>query len=222
MGKKLEQKILIGMFLTCIFSFGIFTLLNLSQQTLSLENRVAAEFPDIRAGTTDFPLAFQSFINDRLAFRRDLTKIRNFLKLSLFGVSPVPTVITGLNKWLFYSEYLEMQNSTISAEDVNDWRYCIKSRKIKVESLGAKYLFVIVPDKSVVYREHLPKWLQRDTHLLRSDLISNMIAQKDPADVVYLRDVLEKNKSLGNLFQKFDTHWNLLGAFIGEIPSKSV
>lgn len=217
MKNELEQKLLICMFLTCIFSVSLLTILNFSRKEIPEENRLAANFPALNQEMTacEVPQAVQAFFDDRLAFRLTLVKMRNILKLSLFGVSPVPSVITGLNRWLFYSDYLELEEQGISAKDIGAWLDCVHSRKQKAESNGAKYIFVIVPDKSIIYREHLPHWLKRNPDLLRSDLIAKRIAERANSDIVYLRDALEKAKKGPELFLHFDTHWNSLGAFVG-------
>jgi hypothetical protein len=86
----------------------------------------------------------------------------------------------------------------------------LNARAAAIEDLGAKYLKIIIPEKSVVYPEYLPKAF--------SDLIQNedraavFLASK-LSFVNYALDYLRDVKSVGFSYFRGDSHTNWLGAY---------
>jgi alginate O-acetyltransferase complex protein AlgJ len=98
------------------------------------------------------------------------------------------------------------------AEDAQNWALKLTERQKRLESLGARYVHLWVPDKIKVYREHLN--------------LDQTLLQVDPASMVYhyahklgMADVLVNlmpeftaRKTERLLYWKTDTHWTYWGA----------
>ena len=87
----------------------------------------------------------------------------------------------------------------------------IRTRVEKLKSIGVIYQKYIVPEKSITYREYLPRALkdlvgpdERPAHLMQLD---------NPDVVFYLDRYLLDARSYGQLYFRGDTHTNWLGAW---------
>ena len=80
---------------------------------------------------------------------------------------------------------------------------------------GIRFLFVIAPDKHVIYPEFMPDALHRMRDDYRADqLIAHMRAHST-VDILDLRPAIVAAKSSGLLYHLYDTHWNDRGALVG-------
>lgn len=88
---------------------------------------------------------------------------------------------------------------------------CIRARVDALRDAGIVYKKFIVPEKSAVYQEYLPRALQRvepvphrPAHLLEADC---------KGDVFYLQNYLRDARSYGQLYFRGDSHTNWTGAW---------
>jgi hypothetical protein len=100
----------------------------------------------------------------------------------------------------------------LSSEDRERFARLFDGRMRVAAELRAGWLAAVVPNKEVVYAEHLPSEVvlaeQRPVH----DVLAIAAAARAP--VVYLLDDLLAAKSLGELYMRTDTHWNHLGGYV--------
>jgi FkbM family methyltransferase len=87
----------------------------------------------------------------------------------------------------------------------------LQERRNRLRALGCHYLKFIIPEKSVVYREYLPRRM-RDL-VPSSTRPALLMAQSLPGTVFYLDQYLQDAKSYGHLYFRGDTHVNWLGAY---------
>jgi hypothetical protein len=98
--------------------------------------------------------------------------------------------------------------------DVSDRAYAakvIKQRKEYLLDQGAIYRKFIIPEKSVIYREYLPRAMENlNPAKLRP---AHMMAEDSPDTVSYLESYLIDARSYGLLYFRGDTHTNWLGGW---------
>jgi hypothetical protein len=94
-------------------------------------------------------------------------------------------------------------------------RDLLDRRRAWAESIGARYLFVVTPDKSTVYPELLPASINRLEGISETDQIVNHLNAHTKIDIVDLRRTLIDAKKHGPLYISRDTHWNDHGAYFG-------
>jgi hypothetical protein len=87
----------------------------------------------------------------------------------------------------------------------------LRSRVVQLTEMGANYKLFIVPEKSIVYNEYLPRRLadlkeaiERPALLLQEDV---------PTVVYYLEAYLRDARSFGQLYFRGDSHTNWHGAW---------
>jgi len=81
----------------------------------------------------------------------------------------------------------------------------------QIEALGMKYLKFIVPEKSIIYREYMPRAL-RDYRTCE-ERPATILRNKFDKNVFYLDKYLQDAKSYGNVYFRGDTHPNWMGAY---------
>lgn len=87
----------------------------------------------------------------------------------------------------------------------------VESRESTLRAKGIAFLNIIVPEKSVVYREFLPAIFETLTE--NPDRPAPRLCAAAPGIVHYLADYLIDLKSYGLLYFRGDTHANWLGAY---------
>jgi hypothetical protein len=194
------------------------------------ENRRLAELP--WAAITIFDLAaamrgFDAYIADHFGLRPLLITAVARFKL-VFGGGNNSQVLFGRDGWMFLPRSGFSAKGFPTAADLADirgvvspdsaaisnWKTVFEQRQRWVERLGAKFVFVIPPDKAVIYPEFLPTWLRRRGAQTQLGWFLDAV-KGSGMDILYLKDALLAKKGLGSLYYKFDIHWNNLGAFFG-------
>lgn len=213
---------LIAAFLLAISVPGLATLAGVDRESIEGENRELAPFPDIaldRQTLGAFPDGFTRYFEDRFAFRARLVEWQAKVRLEYLGVSPDESVIKGKNGWLFYADDGAMDDY-ISAEplgrdDLEVWRHALQDTQDWLEAQGITFLFVIVPDKHVVYREMLPDTIHRLHQEWRTDTLVRYLAERSTVRVLDLQPALAEAARHERIYHRTDTHWNDRGAFAG-------
>jgi alginate O-acetyltransferase complex protein AlgJ len=191
------------------------------------ENRELAQAPAGHYGSlAEFTEGWESYLVDNFGFRPYLIRWFSLLKLTLLGVSPVPSVILGKDSWLFYySEALADGNT------INDFRGTIPLSQAELvrlqEQLEANqrafarrnipYLVAIVPNKNTIYSEYLPDNIRKFRSTTRLDQLMGHMRQHSRVKILDLREALFKAKSKYPVYLKTDSHWNSYGAYIAYV-----
>lgn len=116
-------------------------------------------------------------------------------------------LINDSNNFLSYM-YGETQWSPDQAQRAVD---VIAKRNSELEAMGTQYFKVIVPEKSVVYGEYLPKAMEVLTPSKNRPALT--LAAAAPHSVIYLDEYLQDAKSYGALYFRGDSHNTWLGAY---------
>jgi len=158
-----------------------------------------------------------------LEFTRSLSKERHPLVTGLAGlkwngldVSFIRKVEKGREGWLFLKEEVAGRNELLQSLGIRPyrdlehklWNLIIAQRAAWANAQGIQYLMVIVPNKTSIYPEFLPARYHRAS-------LNRALPDPPGVSIVNLTNDLIRQKSIGQLFYKNDTHWNELGAFVG-------
>jgi alginate O-acetyltransferase complex protein AlgJ len=201
-------------------------MLGVNSATVTSEKRQLAELPNWHFGwkaVSDFPAQFEAFYNDHFGFRGTLIAWRNRMEVSLFKESPTPLVVIGKEGWLFYAGDSANQESIkdyegllpLSSDTLQSMRTSLDERKLWLAKQGIGYLFVVVPNKHTIYPEYLRS--TRTVHVeTRLDQFVTYMNQHSFRDYIDLRETMTGAKTLGILYYKIDSHWNMLGAWVAQ------
>src|SRR4029434_6512779 len=132
--------------------------LNLDRDALSGENRALAAWPQLRwdaASLRALPEQLTRYFEDHFAFRERLVRWQAIVRLDALGVSPSASVIKGRDGWLFYADDGAMEDYAkgprFTGAELELWRQTLQDINDWLGAQGIAYLFVISPDKHVIY-----------------------------------------------------------------------
>ena len=159
------------------------------------------------------------YINDQFSMREKL--IRSYALINhCVGVSINPEkAVIGKKGYLFLGNKWEniidqtMGNDLFDHHHLNQWLYHMQLRQTYLKKRGIGFCVLVVPNKHSVYAEYLPSWVEpsRETTLfqLQNETKSFRFINLLP----YFLSAKEKYGQ--RLYNKTDSHWSRLGAYLG-------
>lgn len=191
-----------------------------------LDNRKLANFPHLE-NETPLPTQITAYIDDHFVFRQELIQLRMALSQAWFQQAPLTNltrsnVLIGRDGWLFL-----MANGLVkdTPEDIPSTARKMKTLVLGLQARGEAlkkkdliYLFFVPPDKQGVYPEFLPAKVSNPAGRTRLDFLETTLLAHPDAAPFFLtpKPALLAAKPLGHeLYFRTDTHWNLLGGYIG-------
>jgi len=197
------------------------------RQPVLQENRYLAPLPDFRRQRLqDLPPKLDAYFKDHVGFRATMVQASASVLHGLLQ-SPSDRVILGKvpapgqPQWLFLAMYETLVDragqAPMSQPQLERWRRIIERRSSWLAARGIAYFYVVAPEKSTIYPEFLPDYIQRHpTTKTTLDQIGQYLKDaRSPIHFVDLRGALWAQKSAGDLYFPGDAHWNGRGFFIG-------
>ncbi len=225
-----SDRVLVGLFLLGLALPGLFSINQLTQPRLIVENRWAAPPPTLpqqhvsTAEIKRFARETEAWINDRIGGRRRLVELRSSIAYFGFSTSAFPTVFAGKDGWLYLSAppiIEDIQRRGVVPRDIlGQWRDLLRERTRMAAARGMTYLLVVAPDKQSIYPEYLPGYFPTPDQAARLgptrlDQVLTFLTDRRLSDTVLdLRPPLLAAKAQGRLYSAHDSHWNMLGAEI--------
>jgi hypothetical protein len=195
--------------------------LHLDRDVPSAENRVLAEWPQLRwdeASLRALPEQLTRYFEDHFAFRQRLVRWQAVVRMRVLGVSPSSAVIRGRDGWLFYAGDGAIEDYAsappLTDAELEHWRSTLQDISDWLRVRGIAYVFVISPDKHAIYPEYMPATIRRAA-VSRIDQLVSHLREHSTVRVVDLRPALLAAKSSERVYHRTDTHWNDRGALVG-------
>lgn len=166
----------------------------------------------------EFSTAYEQEFTQFLSKKRHpiITSLATF-KWEALDLSFIQRVEKGRDGWLFLKEEVPGRNELLQSLGIRPytnfelkmWSLLIEQRAEWTSGLGMKYVLLIVPNKASIYPEYLPA---RD-HRVAPRSTLKLLRHLSGVEVIDLTSSVFNQKGLGQLYHKYDTHWNELGAF---------
>ena len=160
----LVDRTLIAIFITTLWLPITGMVLNLDRDGPSAENRTLAVWPELRLDESSLralPEQLTRYFEDHFAFRQRLVRWQAVVRLRVLGVSPSKAVIKGRDGWLFYADDGAMADYAaappFTGAELERWRHTLQDTSDWLRAQGITYVFVIAPDKHVIYHEYMPE-----------------------------------------------------------------
>lgn len=223
----LHNFLLMAGFLAAIAVPAVVTLTQKIDRVSTMERRRLAPKPTLGlAGIADFPEAFDLFVDDNLAFRKNLIEMDSAIKLFGLGVSPSPKFVIGKAGWVFYKA--EEAHDGVTIDDYRGLvRFAPAELKRIKEHLEAResycaarkipFVTFICPNKDSIYPEYLPDYDAKMQPGTRLDQLEAYLAANSAAQLFDLRPAMlaAKERAGQPLYHEGGTHWNGVGAYYG-------
>jgi len=182
------------------------------------EKRVLSECPVLGTDPLNtIPEKFEAFYKDHFGFRNGLIRGHNWIRYKLFKGETYGDVLIGKEDWLFLTksgiitDYLGQNPLTL--EQLAIWKEALERRQKWLAERGIRYLFVVAPNKAMIYPEMLPDHIYRNKHQTRMEQLVDYLSGISTVEFLDLRDALQKAKATGLVYHPRDTHWSERGAF---------
>jgi hypothetical protein len=157
-----------------------------------------------------------AWFNDHFGLRSTFVRWYGEAQLFVFGVSPSASVIKGRDGWFFYADDKAVEDyvseDALTPDALANWRNALVRAERWLRARDIAYLFLIAPDKHVLYPDEMPSTVVRIGENSRADQFYRHL--RDTGVLVDVRPALVAASARERIYQKTDTHWNDRGAFV--------
>jgi alginate O-acetyltransferase complex protein AlgJ len=187
------------------------------RDTTDFEFRDKAPFP--QAPQALFQLAeylskIDKYVSDSFAMRRQLLIASARLRDAVGG-SLTDQVVVGRNGWLFDGHDLRHSRLVYPHRDAYvRWYEIMEQRRRWLADRGIGFIVIVGPSKHTVYPEYLPRGWKRPAQSETDPLLSYLNHQGSRIAFLDPREALQAAKSRGEIYYRYDTHWNELGGLV--------
>lgn len=183
------------------------------------ENASRPEFPkvDIHSYKT-FPKRLENWYMNSFGLRSTFVDSYEWIVYDLFGSKKIFKQVVGKDSILFGMQYINdyLKPNVFTDNELNKAVNLLNSYQAYFDSVGIKFAVVVAPNKCKVLSKYLPEGLnpiypEGNVGLLQKALKES----KSKVKLLYLGDTLNYSNLSPLPYQRYDTHWNDYGAFIG-------
>lgn len=201
---------------------------NYEQRTLSpLPYSQEAKAEGVVTTIETFPSQFEAWFNDHLPFRNQLLTLYGLAEYKGLKTSSSQSVIVGKNGWLFYKgaqvadenpigDY--MGTDLFTDEELQKIASNFTAARDELAARGSDFVIYIAPNKERVYSEYMPDMYGKPAEYGRMQQVVDYLNKNTDLKVVCgYEDLMlfRKENPDTDIYYKYDTHWNNLGAYIG-------
>lgn len=190
-----------------------------ARENSSFEKRALAEFPTFRISNVwKFFFQYQSYFNDRFAFRNEAVQAISKFRFRLFRVSPMPQIVkVGKDDWLFTSreEYINDTSTPFTQAQLDSVILNLEIITKYFDIRNIKFYFSMIPIKERIYPEYMPGDLSRRMTFSKAAQLNEALKNHPSIRSIDCKDVLLEGKKIRPTYYTTDTHWNEFGAFLG-------
>lgn len=184
------------------------------------ENRKLNSKPELKFETiTEYPKQFDDYYSDHLPFRTMFRNTWAKLNYNIFNVTVDDRVLLGKDNWLFYrgdKSIEQVQGLAIYTEtEKNDILTKLRNNVTKLQEMGIETYVLVLPNKENIYKDYLPSNILIKDNISRTEELINYIRNNSNIKVIYPKLELLEVKKDYQVYRKYDTHWNKIGAFVG-------
>jgi alginate O-acetyltransferase complex protein AlgJ len=184
------------------------------------ENRLMATFPEIKSTPIiELPGKLEKFCNDNFGFRNTFIRRHRKIEEKWFGRNSTKAFKGNREGWWFYGagdnidDYLGLRN--FSAEELQRWEIGMAKRTAYLSARGIHYIFMILPDKTMVYPEYLQETVRGNRGQTRFEQLREHLSKSSDFKFSYPIQELIAAKENAEVYFPGDTHWNDYGGYLG-------
>lgn len=183
----------------------------------------------------------ENYYNDRVPFRSILISVNRWINSRaeavyrenwapalaawfykdesyLLPITAGDMVLFGRDNWLYYLgddslAYYRGAN-LLSEEKLQEYLELTVQLKELCDERGIRLQLMIVPNKEQVYPEHMPSYTFA-SEMKRVPLLVEYLRKNADVNIIYPLEELKAAKQNWQVYYRYDTHWNSMGALIG-------
>ncbi|MCM1188851.1 MAG: hypothetical protein NC541_06105 [bacterium] len=184
------------------------------------ENRALMSFEELSESDwkTFFP-DLELLIKDNMPYKNECINLINRVDEYIFHDLFNQSVMVGKENWLFYKGNDCIQDYrggyVLSDRELQAYAAAADSLKKSLEDRGIDFYIMITPNKEAIYGDdYLPDRVKRYSTESRADQIVSYLSENTDVPIIYPKQSLQAAASDYQVWRKYDTHWNNVGAFI--------
>lgn len=211
-------------FMALLFTVFLFQVFQISTKGIYLKNGSGKSKLQFHIQSPHkFVKDYQTWFSSHFFLKSLLIRTQNRLRFKIFNKSPVPKVILGKEDWLFQAKqnlppdhpgYFSSIQPFTSTE-LEQWRIALEQRQRWLQKRNIFYLFIPVPDKSVIYPEFLPDFIEPFYAHSRLEQLLAHLQRYSKIPFLDLRALFLSRKGDLLLYHKTDSHWSSFGSYLG-------
>ncbi len=210
-----------GFVLLLLLSFPLYILLYEHLDTTNYENRDLVKLSDMTdVSLSGFPELFEDWIADNAPFRNQMMTLNAGINRAL-GTLDSSDVLLGKEEWLFLKDVSDSKSlsdyqgiTSYSEEEQAEFIASINSLKEVLNRQGTELIILFAPAKEGVYGEYMPSYIPVVGEQTRVDSLVEILRQSTDVPIIYPKDRLVEATDSVQVYYKYDTHWNNVGAYI--------
>ena len=152
--------------------------------------------------------------NDSFPQRGKFSEIDSLITYYLCREIGLSSIIEGKEGWLFYQDTIPDYTGEYyySEEELASIVSLMRDIENYFDERDISFTLTIVPNKNSIYSEYMPNiYVYRE--LSRTDLLVESLYASE-INVIYSKELLLGLHTDYQLYYKYDTHWNQLGAYV--------
>ena len=187
------------------------------------ENRQLAALPGLSlAELPAFPAEFEAYYDDHVPFKNFFVKAKTKLDMELLGESSIDSVTVGADHWMFYTVSVPGEDALADYQKTNLYpeeemkRLGEEFSQVhqELKERGIRFFQFEAPNKESVYGQYMPKRVKTFGETSRLEALIPYLKENYGIPLYYLKDSLQPLAETQQLYLKYDSHWNPLGAFV--------
>lgn len=222
---KTLSLLFIGLFLLAICTPLAVMYTTEEQQISYSEKRKLAPKPQwhfTRESVNGFPRRYEAYFNDHFGLRNRLVQLYNGFFVTFLQTSPKTHTVVGKDKWLFIAANFTVHDymglNPVDDNQLRHWKEILLDRDEWLKDQQIRYLFILPPNKIMIYPEYLPERIRKRAGTTNLQLLLDELAAPPQfRDILDLRPALLAAKSSNQLYHKGDTHWNFDGSYVAYV-----
>jgi alginate O-acetyltransferase complex protein AlgJ len=176
-----------------------------------------ASLPDLEL----WPARFEAYHADTFGLRDAILRDRNRLYLFGLGIAPSTRLVLGRDGWIFYAGDVTDLRGLMPFEKsrLDTWIEWLETNRKRVALHGARYVYVVAPNKETIYPELVPERFNvvgrtRLDELLAAARARTSVEIVDVREAVRAEKAFDRGGGAGDYayFQR-GTHWTRRGAW---------
>ena len=221
--KKYLEKVFLSIVMLMLCGMYIsYPLIGKFSDRINHENHALTGCDDIVNATFVHKTAvMEEYVDDHIPYKNFWTRVNNYIDYYVFRNFDSDSVLLGKDDWLFYKkdlcieDYRKIVSNNIEEEQllidsIDSFSECCQRNNIE-------FYIMITPNKETVYGDlKMPKYVKVEGTESRCEILKNQIIEKCDTEVIFPETQLKEYANNGvQVYKKYDTHWNMIGAYVG-------
>lgn len=186
-----------------------------------LQNEQECQLKQAGRNTVDNLIDYLEYLWNCSIYGQDLlSHIDSVVTFCASGEINSNQVICGEKRWLFYKskndgDPIEDYEGTnrYSEKELQQVLKSTQEFQTNIEQKNIKPIIVVAPNKENVYTEYMPD-IYKHNPISSTDILIDFLRSNGIRIISLKSDLLENCKDF-QLYYRYDTHWNQLGAYVG-------